>query len=95
MALTTSYNKYLARKLKDPRMASAYLNAALRADEPDLFLKALRKVAEANGNISRLARKSRVTRVGLYKALSGNGNPGFRTVKNILHAFDLRMSIHP
>jgi len=95
MALTTSYNKYLLRKLKDPRMASAYLNAALRADDPDLFLKALRKVAEAKGNISRIARKSRVSRVGLYKVFAGNGNPGFRTVSNILHAFNLRVSVHP
>ena len=95
MALTTSYNSYLAKKLREPRMASAYLNAALREDDPDLFLTALRKVAEANGNLSRVARRARVSRVGLYKALSRTGNPGFRTVSNILHAFDLRMSVHP
>ena len=95
MALTTSYNKYLLKKLRDPRMATAYLNAALRSDDPDLFLKALRKVAEARGNMSRIARKSHVSRVGLYRALTGNGNPGFRTINNILHAFDLKMSVHP
>ena len=95
MPLTTSYEKYLARKLRNPRMASAYLNAALQDGDPDLFLKALRKVAEANGNIAGIARKAKVSRVGLYKALSRNGNPGFRTVSNILRAFDLTISVRP
>jgi len=95
MPLTTSYNKYLLKRLKDPQMAAAYLNAALRADEPALFLIALRKVAEANGNITKLSRKAKISRVGIYKALSEKGNPGLKTVGNLLSAFHLRLAIQP
>ena len=94
MRRTKSYDKFLKRRLKNPREASAYLSAVLDEDDPKLFLDALREVAEANGNWSRLARRVRVSRVGLYKSLSANGNPAFRTVRNLLHACDLKLSVH-
>ena len=93
MKKTTSYHKFLMGHLKDAREASAYLNAVLESNDPALFLKALRNVAEANGNLSLIARKARISRVGLYKVLSKSGNPSFRTVNNLLNAFDLHMTV--
>ena len=81
--------------MKNRREASAYLNAVLEEGDPELFLKALRKVAEAHGNLSQVARKARLSRVGLYKALSDKGNPTFKTVRSLLGAVDLRMSVQP
>jgi probable addiction module antidote protein len=94
MRKTKSYHKFLMEHLRDPREASAYLNAVLEENDPDLFLKALRKVAEATGNLSKIARKARISRVGLYKALSKEGNPTFRTVNNLLRALDVKLQVH-
>ena len=36
------------------------------------------------------AKETGITRAGLYKALSPNGNPGFETVTKIVGAFGMR-----
>ena len=95
MPRSESYNKHLLKYLKDPRRAAAYLNAVLEDGDQELFLKALRKVAEARGGMSKLATRTRISRVGLYKVLSERGNPEFRTVATLLSAFHLRMAIQP
>ena len=95
MPRSVSYNKLLLKHLKDPKQAAAYLNAVLEEGNQELFLKALRKVAEAQGSMSKLAERTRISRVGLYKVLSEQGNPEFRTVGNLLSAFHLRLSIQP
>ena len=43
---TASYKSWLGVKLSDPRIAANYLNAA-RRESPEIFFKALRKVAES------------------------------------------------
>lgn len=47
--------------------------------------------------MSWLARKIGMSREGLYKALSENGNPAFSTVTRIVHALgmQLRFKIQP
>jgi len=95
MAKAEDYNRFLKHHLKNPRNASAYLNAVLEEGDQELFLKALRKVAEAQGGMSKLASRARISRVGLYKILSERGNPEFRTVGSLLSAFHLRLAIQP
>lgn len=95
MARAENFDKLLGRHLKNPREAAAYLNAVLEEDDQELFLKALRKVAEAQGGLGKLAARTRLSRVGLYKALSAKGNSEFRTVGSLLSAFRLRLAIHP
>ena len=95
MPRSISYNKSLIRHLKNPKEAAAYLDAILEENNPELFLKALKKVAEARGGMSRLAAKSRISRVGLYKAFSNQGNPGIKTLGNVLKAFHLRLAVNP
>ena len=46
-------------------------------------------------NMSQLARDTGMTREGLYKALSGEGNPSFATVMKVANALGLKMSFHP
>ena len=43
--------------------------------------------------MSRLARDAGLSREGLYKALSKNGNPSFATVMRIARALGLRLRI--
>ena len=53
---------------------------------------ALNDIARA-GNMSRLAREIGMSREGLYKALSEDGNPTFATVMRITRALGLRWRI--
>ena len=53
---------------------------------------ALNDIARAR-NMSRLARDAGMTREGLYKALSENGNPTLATVTRIARALGMRVRI--
>lgn len=45
--------------------------------------------------MAQLARDTGLTREGLYKALSDNGNPSFSTVLKVIKALGLRWHIQP
>lgn len=96
---TIDYQEYLIESLKDPEEAAAYMKVALEEYEQDgdseVFLLALRNVAEAQGGLSMLAEKTRLNRQNLYRALSGKGNPTFQTLDRIIHALGFRLSIEP
>jgi len=87
------YQEYLIESLKDPTEAVEYLNASLEeaADMPELFLLALRNVAEAHG-ISRLAKKTRLNREYLYTMLSKSGNPRYESLMKLLNAMGIRLA---
>lgn len=70
------------------------LEACAEEDPGDgsLIRAALNDIARA-GNMSRLAREIGMSREGLYKALSEDGNPTFATVMRITRALGLRWRI--
>jgi probable addiction module antidote protein len=95
MKNTRPYDDYLQEKLKNPEEAIAYLNVHLEDNEPDseqLFLMALRDVARAYG-VAEIAEKSELGRESLYKALSENGNPKLTTLRSLLKAMNLKLSV--
>ena len=55
----TGYQKDLIEALKDPREAAAYLNAAIEDGDKEVFLLAMRNVAQAHGGMSAVAKKAR------------------------------------
>ena len=71
-----------------------YLEACADEDPGDgsLIRAALNDIARAQ-NMSRLAREIGMTREGLYKALSENGNPSFATVMRITRALGMQVRI--
>ena len=79
------------RSAEDIRL---YLEACAEEDPGDgsLIRAALNDIARAQ-NMSRLARESGMTREGLYKALSENGNPSFATVMRITRALGMHLRI--
>ncbi len=99
MARSEKYDDWLLEKLKDHDEAVAYLNAALeeslKGDEESqyLFLMALRNVAEAQGGISRLAKKAHLGRESLYKTLSEAGNPKWHTLVSLVMAMGLNLRL--
>tara|TARA_R110000787_G_C13319318_1_gene436285 strand:- start:448 stop:741 length:294 start_codon:yes stop_codon:yes gene_type:complete len=70
----------------------AYLEAVLEegGDDPAYIVHALGVIARAK-NMSQLAREAGISREGLYKALSEEGNPTFATVAKIAKALGLKI----
>jgi probable addiction module antidote protein len=56
-----------------------------------LLIRALGVVARARG-MMKLSKDTGITRAGLYKALSPEGNPSFETVMKIVGAFGVRLT---
>ena len=94
-----NYEDNLKERLKDEDYAREYLSVALEEYEEDedieAFLLALKDVADAQGGMSRLAERTSLTREGLYKALSSNGNPQLSTMGKILHGLGFKLSVEP
>jgi len=94
MTRSRAYKETLDSLLVDPREAAEYLNAAL-GDGPDVFLLALRDVAEVRGGIKQLAEVTDLNRENMYRMLSEDGNPRISSLTAILHALGLKLSIKP
>lgn len=89
------YEDSLQESLKDPKEAAEYLNACLDGNDPDsdeVFLMALRDVAKAHG-FAEIAAKANLGRESLYKALSADGNPKLDTLRALLKAIGLKITI--
>jgi probable addiction module antidote protein len=93
MKKSTAYQPNLIESLRDAGEAEEYLNAALEEDDPELFLLALRNVAEAQGGVGQLAEKAKLNRESLYKMLSERGNPELRSLDALLHALGFRLAV--
>ncbi len=92
---STSYVESLHRRLADdPEEAAAYLDAALEDGDRQVFLRALRDVAEARG-ITELAREAQLNRESMYRMLSEDGNPRLSSLDALLNTLGLRLSIQP
>lgn len=78
--------------LKTDADRTAYLEACLEEapDDPAFITQALGVVARSR-NMSQLARDTGLTREGLYKALSDQGNPSFDTVLKVVRAMGYRL----
>ena len=86
------YKEGLLKSLKDPNEAAAYLTAALEDGSPDVFLLALRNVAEAHG-IKTVAEGAQLNRVSMYRMLSEKGNPQLSSLLAVLQQLGLRLAV--
>jgi probable addiction module antidote protein len=89
---TTSYRDGLLKSLAKPEEAAAYLNAALADGDQDVFLMALRDIADAKG-MSRLAKSAKLNRESMYRMLSRRGNPRLSSLESILQSAGLRLAV--
>ena len=83
-----------AEHLKTDEDIQLYLEACLEegGDDPAFIVHALGVIARAK-NMSQLARDTGITREGLYKAFSEDGNPTFATVTKVMKALGLKFTI--
>lgn len=82
-----------AENLKSETDIQAYLIASFEEapDDAAYIAAALGDVARARG-MTDLAKRTGLTRMGLYKALSKDGNPSLDTVLKVLHALGLKLT---
>lgn len=83
-----------AEYLNSEAEMAAYLEACAEEGDTELMLAALGDIAKAR-NIASIARETQMSREGLYKALSGQGNPSFANVMKIARAVGFKIVIAP
>ena len=85
-----------AAYLKTEQDCAMYLQAAIDESDGDaaLVIAALGDIARSRG-MMHLARETGLTREGLYKALSPEGNPSFATVLKVCKALGLKLHTEP
>ena len=82
-----------AEHLKSPEEIAIYLADMIEegGDDPRLINVALSTAARAYG-ILKLSKATGISRPGLYKALSAEGNPSFDTVLKITRALGVKLT---
>lgn len=88
------YNDLLDDELQNPEVALGYLNEALKDEDPNVFLTALKDVIRAQQKgITAVAKKTRVSRQNLHRILSKKGNPRWNNVNNLFDTLGLQMQL--
>ncbi len=93
------YRDYLIEKLSDRQETIAYLQTALEEYQTDgdtaAFLLAVRTVAEAQGGLQKIAKRSHIDVQELDAALSPYEKPQLDKLSTILNGLGYRLSIEP
>ena len=93
-ASTASHRQKVLERLRArPKLAAAYMQAAIEAGDQAALLLALRTVAEARGGMSMIAAKTGLKRESVSRALSATGNPRLSSLSAILEAAGLRIAV--
>ncbi|MDR2192030.1 MAG: hypothetical protein LBO62_04050 [Endomicrobium sp.] len=83
----TDFWEERAKSLNTLKKIKAYMNAANKAyDETGdvgVLLSALELIAMAKGNISKVAKKSKIARRSVYNLFKKNSNPTLRTLSAV------------
>ena len=85
-----------AQRLNTAEDMALYLEACLQEAREDaaFIVKALGTMARAKG-MSQLSRDTGPGRESLYKALSGQGNPSFATIRKVTAAPGIQLHAQP
>lgn len=92
MKNTTSHQEFLMEYLSDTKKAVQYLNSVAEDGNIQLMMKALKNVIMAQGGISKLAKKTHLSRPTLHRTLSETGNPEIKTLDKILSTYGMHIS---
>jgi probable addiction module antidote protein len=80
---------------EDPEFAAEYLNGVLADGDQKELLLAMRRIAEAFGGVSELARRTNLHAKTLYRTLSPRGNPELKSLTALLNAMGMRIAVAP
>ena len=73
---------------------AVFLTEALKSDDVAYIANALGVVARARG-MAEIAKRTGLSREGLYKTLSERGNPELATVLKVLEAVGVKLVVEP
>lgn len=91
--MAEEFSRYdTAEFLKTEEDMLLYLDACLEDGDSTLTTHALGVIARVRG-MSQLARDTGISREGLYRALSADGNPEFATVMKVIKALGMKLNI--
>ena len=96
MTMSEKYKRFdAADYLENLDDVAVFLEVALEdsAEDPSALPHALGIIARSQ-NMSELARRVGMSRDGLYKALSDEGNPTWSTILKVTNALGLRFELH-
>jgi len=96
MSMSEKYKRFdAADYLENLDDVTVFLEVALEdsAEDPSALPHALGIIARSQ-NMSELARRVGMSRDGLYKALSDEGNPTWSTILKVTNALGLRFELH-
>jgi len=80
--------------LDSEKAIQEFLIAVFEDGTPTEIAAAIGTVAKARG-MTQLANETGLSRPALYKALSGEGNPGLDTIMKVLSALGVRLTVVP
>ena len=80
---------------RDRKFSAVYLDDVLKDGDQHELMLALRRLSEAFGGVPTLARQTGLNATTLYRTLSADGNPELRTLRALLEAMGLRLSVSP
>ena len=84
----------LLKRLADPEYAMGYLTEVLEHESQEAFLIAIKNVIDARDeNLTQLADEIGISRQGLYKMLSEDGNPRLSTLSQLLKSLGMKIKI--
>lgn len=92
-----TFDEYMNTELKSLEHSFLYLDTAIEEYEQDgdarALLLAIKRVAEAQGGISKLAKETNLNRQNLYKIFNSKISPRFSTLTKILKALGYSITI--
>lgn len=80
---------------KDPAFAAEYLNAVLEDGEQEELMLALRRMSKAFGGVTKLAEEAELSVNTLYRTLSSKGNPELKSLRSLLRAMGMQLTVRP
>ncbi len=78
--------------LKSEEACQAYLTEMLKTENAELIVYALGVVARAKG-MMKISKNTGCSRTSLYKALSKNSRPEFKTIYNVMREFGIELTL--
>ena len=80
--------------LKTPEDVKNYLEVAVEKNDPAFLITVIKDILKSEG-YTKMAKKTGLTREGLYNSFSGETDPRIGTIYKVLNSVGLTLSITP
>ncbi|MDR1453433.1 MAG: putative addiction module antidote protein [Candidatus Margulisbacteria bacterium] len=95
MAKITLHDWDASKYLKSEEDIKYYLEAVFNDGTAEEIAEAIGNVARARRVMGKIAKHAKVNFTSLYRSLSRDGTPYFRTINHAVHSLGFRLSVTP